>query len=167
MTERSEALGRLQRELSRLEGAQRSVTNLVILACSFGMLFLMVYFYEKGMAGYDGVLTCTVAMMGAFGSVVALSSPSNNLNQTLSSGERVLSILEKEPLVEKIVDDGSGHWDGAKDFKGAEAEHVTFAYGEEKILKDYSFRVNPGRIIGIHGASGSGKSTLLKLLMRF
>ena len=34
-------------------------------------------------------------MMGSFGPVVALSSLSNNLNQTLASGERVLSLLEK------------------------------------------------------------------------
>lgn len=50
-------------------------------------------------------LTCTIAMMGSFGSVVALSNLSNNLNQTLASGERVLSLLEEEPLVEEIPGD--------------------------------------------------------------
>ena len=39
-------------------------------------------------------MICTVAQMGSFGPVVALSSFSNNLNQTLASGERVLSINE-------------------------------------------------------------------------
>ena len=34
-------------------------------------------------------------------------------------------------------------------------------------MKDYSLKLRPGTITGIHGASGSGKSTLLKLLMRF
>lgn len=53
------------------------------------------------------------------------------------------------------------------EFKGAEAENVTFAYGEEVILDNYSLKLQPGKITGIHGASGSGKSTLLKLLMRF
>ena len=43
-----------------------------------------------------------LAMMGSFGPVVALSSLSNNLNQTLASGERVLSLLEEKPLVEEI-----------------------------------------------------------------
>ena len=37
----------------------------------------------------------------------------------------------------------------------------------ETILDDYSLKLEPGKITGIHGASGSGKSTLLKLLMRF
>lgn len=167
MSERSQKLGNLQRDLSRMEGSQRSVTNLVILACSFGMLFLTLYLYGQGQAGFDTVLICTVSMMGSFGPVVALSSLSNNLNQTLASGERVLSILEESPLVKEVAEDESSNWKGAKTFQGASAEHVTFAYEEEVILKDYSFDIEPGKIIGIHGASGSGKSTLLKLLMRF
>lgn len=167
MKERAEHLAGLQKELSRLEGAQRSVTNLVILFCSFGMLFLSLYLYQQGELGFDGVVSCTIAMMGSFGPVVALSSLSNNLNQTLASGERVLSILEEQPLVEEILEDGTGAWQGAEHFTGASAEHVNFSYEEEKILSDYSLSVEPGKIIGIHGVSGSGKSTLLKLLMRF
>lgn len=166
MSERSGKLGSLQKELSKMEGSQRSVTNLIILVCSFGMLFLTLHLYGKGEAGFDTVLIGTISMMGSFGPVVALSSLSNNLNQTLASGERVLSILEEQPLVEEIADAETCVWDGAKAFGGAAAEHVTFAY-EEEILKDYSFTIQPGKIIGIHGASGSGKSTLLKLLMRF
>lgn len=167
MTDRSGKLAVIQQELSRMEGSQRSFTNLVILACSFGMLFLTLYLYGLNAMGFDGVLTCSIAMMGSFGPVVALSSLSNNLNQTLASGERVLSILEEEPLVEEIKEDGACMWNGVRAFSGASAEHVTFAYEEEEILKDYSFPVEQGKIIGIHGASGSGKSTLLKLFMRF
>lgn len=167
MDERSRELGEMQKDLSRMEGSQRSFTNLVILICSFGMLFMMLKLYEYGAVGFDGVLICTIAMMGSFGPVVALSSLSNNLNQTLASGERVLAILEEEPLVEEVADDGTSMWNGAENFAGAGAEHVTFSYGEEEILKDYSIWMEPGKIIGIHGASGSGKSTFLKLLMRF
>ena len=165
MSERSGKLAGLQRSLSRLEGSQRSYTNMVILLASFGMLLLTIWLYNKGAVGFDGILTCTIAMMGSFGPVVALSSLSNNLNQTLASGERVLSLLEEAPLVEEIP----GEYEKENDhvFAGAEAKNVTFAYEEETILKDYSLKLEPGRITGIHGASGSGKSTLLKLLMRF
>ena len=96
----------MQKKLSEMEGSQRSVTNLVILIASFGMLFLTLNLYGQGSIGYDGVLTCTIAMMGSFGPVVALSSLSNNLNQTLASGERVLSILEEKPQVEEV----EGEW---------------------------------------------------------
>ena len=210
MSERSRSLAGMQEKLSKMEGAQRSFTNLVILLASFGMLALTVWLYGKGEIGFEGIMTCTIAMMGSFGPVVALSSLSNNLNQTLASGERVLSLLEETPMVEEI----SGNVDIRTDsdneisntsivsentdndirnqnnspekekyilrgiltgraknsvnaFSGAEAQHVTFAYENETILDDYSLKLEPGKITGIHGASGSGKSTLLKLLMRF
>ena len=167
MEERSVSLGNMQKELSRMEGGQRAVTNLVILLCSFGMLFLMLALYGKGAVGFEAVVICTVAQMGSFGPVVALSSLSNNLNQTLASGERVLSILEEKPMVEEVPENDAGKQQSDMNFTGASAQHVTFAYEDEVILKDYSINLNPGKIIGIHGASGSGKSTLLKLLMRF
>lgn len=169
MSERSESLAKMQESLSRMEGAQRSFTNMMILIASFGMLALTIDLYAKGEMGFEGILTCTIAMMGSFGPVVALSSLSNNLNQTLASGERVLSLLEEQPLVEELeetlvksVRENVNH-----EFTGAEAENVTFAYGENVILDQYSLKLEPGKITGIHGTSGSGKSTLLKLLMRF
>ena len=184
MSERSKNLAGMQEDLSKMEGSQRSFTNMVILLASFGMLALTIWLYAKGKMGFEGILTCTIAMMGSFGPVVALSSLSNNLNQTLASGERVLSLLEETPLVEEIPSDveTSGAESMDHGFTGAEAENVTFAYkvngsegdregglghGEEVILDNYSLKLQPGKITGIHGASGSGKSTLLKLLMRF
>lgn len=164
MSERSRKLAGMQEDLSQMEGSQRSFTNLMILLASFGMLALTIHLYGKGEIGFDGILTYTIAMMGSFGPVVALSSLSNNLNQTLASGERVLSLLEEKPLVEEIPGESRS---GAAGFTGAEASHVTFAYEDETILDDYSLKLAPGKITGIHGASGSGKSTLLKLLMRF
>ena len=86
MTERSKNLAGMQESLSKMEGSQRSFTNMVILLASFGMLVLTIWLYEKGAIGFEGILTCTIAMMGSFGPVVALSSLSNNLNQTLASG---------------------------------------------------------------------------------
>ena len=166
MSERSRSLAGMQEKLSGMEGAQRSFTNLVILLASFGMLALTVWLYGKGEIGFEGILTCTIAMMGSFGPVVALSSLSNNLNQTLASGERVLSLLEETPMVEEIPEDMHIKI-VSENFSGAEAKNVTFAYENETILDDYSLKLEPGKITGIHGASGSGKSTLLKLLMRF
>ena len=184
MSERSRNLAGMQEDLSKMEGSQRSFTNMVILLASFGMLALTIWLYDKGAMGFEGILTCTIAMMGSFGPVVALSSLSNNLNQTLASGERVLSLLEETPLVEEIPGDVEtpGTESVEHEFTGAEAENVTFAYkvnglegdredglgrDNEVILDNYSLKLQPGKITGIHGASGSGKSTLLKLLMRF
>lgn len=144
-----------------MEAMQRAVTDLVILCCSFGMLFLMYHLYQAGNVTFDAMLIATIAMMGSFGPVTALSSLSNNLNQTLASGERVLSLLEEEPMVEE----SEGEADIS--FEGASVEDVTFAYDEEVILKDCNINMKQGKVIGICGKSGCGKSTLLKLLMRF
>lgn len=180
MEEKSAELIKKQKKLSRMEGGQRSVTNLVILLASFGMLFFMLYLYGKQTVDLDGVVICTIAMMGSFGPVIALSNLSSNLNQTLASGERVLSVLEEKPQVEEIYEGEKDLHELGKEqentfhkgsaqmlFAGAEASHVTFSYEEEEILRNYSVKIPAGKIVGIHGASGSGKSTLLKLLMRF
>lgn len=161
MDERSIQLGKLQKNLNKMEALQRAMTDLVILCCSFGMLFLTFNLYQKGQMQFMDMVIVTIAMMGSFGPVTALSSLSNNLNQTLASGERVLSLLEEEPVVSEI--------EGEEElsFNGVKVDDVTFAYEEETILKDCTISMKPGKVIGIHGKSGFGKSTLLKLLMRF
>ena len=161
ISEKSIELGKMQKDLNCMEAMQRAVTDLVILCCSFGMFFLMYHLYQAGNVTFDAMLLATIAMMGSFGPVTALSSLSNNLNQTLASGERVLSLLEEEPMVEEL------EGEVALSFEGASVEDVTFAYNEEIILKDCNINMKQGKVIGICGKSGCGKSTLLKLLMRF
>lgn len=161
ISEKSIELGKMQKDLNHMEAMQRAVTDLVILCCSFGMFFLMYHLYQAGNVTFDAMLLATIAMMGSFGPVTALSSLSNNLNQTLASGERVLSLLEEEPMVEEL------EGEVALSFEGASVEDVTFAYNEEIILKDCNINMKQGKVIGICGKSGCGKSTLLKLLMRF
>lgn len=169
MTDKAGKLAGIQRRLNGAEGTQRAVTNMVILLVSFGMLALTLGLYQKDILDIEGVIVCTVAMMGSFGPVVALASLSNNLNQTLASGERVLSLLEEEPVVEEIPDGSeNASLDSDTTVYSAEARHITFSYdGQQNILDDYSAEFAPGKITGIHGPSGCGKSTLLKLLMRF
>lgn len=161
MSKKSIELGKMQKDLNRMEAMQRAVTDLVILCCSFGMFFLMYHLYQAGNITFDAMILSTIAMMGSFGPVTALSNLSNNLNQTLASGERVLSLLEEEPMVEEL------RGETELSFEGAKVEDVTFAYEEEVILKDCNINLEQGKIIGICGKSGCGKSTLLKLLMRF
>ena len=79
---------------------------------------------------------------------------SNNLNQTLASGERVLSLLEETPMVEELRR-GTAHL--------ILKEHLfamlPFSYDKEVILKDCNINMEQGKVIGIYGKSGCGKST--------
>lgn len=159
--EKSLELGRLQGKLNKYEALQRAFTTGAILFFGTGAFFLLYAAFTKNLINFSSLVTGTVAMMGSFGSVVALSNLSNNLNQTIASGNRVLNLLEEKPLVEEVTDGKS------ISFEGAEAHNLSFAYDEKLILKDFNTVFPKGKMIGIHGPSGCGKSTLLKLLMRF
>lgn len=157
----SKLLSENRKELNKLEGKQRATTNVMILIFSLAMLILMIFAYKNNKADIGTVIVNTVAMMGSFGPVVALSSLSNNLNQTLASGERVLNLLNETPVTEDVTNGKN------IDFNGIAAKNVSFSYNEEKILSNLSVNFPKYSITGIYGKSGCGKSTLLKLLMRF
>ena len=148
-------------QLKRLEGDSAAACGACISLFSFAMLFLSLWLNTRGSLNFSGMVLVTVSIMSSFGPVTALSNLSNNLNQTLACGERVLSILEETPQIEEIQ--------GMEPviFSGAGCQDVEFSYGEEKILNHVSLDISKGCILGIHGRSGSGKSTLLKLFMRF
>ena len=161
MNDRSLKLSDNQKKLSIFEGSQRSATNLVIQLFSWVMFFSMLVLYRSGSINFSQMLIATLAMISSFGPTVALSSLSNNLNQTFACGERVLSLLEEEPAVNEVSGEESIQFNGAK------LEDVKFSYYSEIILDNLSLDIKKGKVLGIHGVSGSGKSTLLKLLMRF
>jgi len=161
MSEQTDALEQVNRTLKNQEKAQRILTDWVILVSGVVMACAGSYLAEQGaIAGYQAV-TAVIAMMSSFGPTAALSALSNNLNQTLACGNRVLNLLEEEPAV-CDVEVGTEFVSG-----DITCEQVDFSYGKEPILSDFTQVFAKNKIHGILGKSGCGKSTLLKLLMRF
>lgn len=156
MNSQTDNLSKYEERMKRTAGRNTAITNTVILIFDLAMLFL-----SAELVGFEGCLITTLALMSSFGPVVALAALGATLQNTFAAGNRVLDILDESPVVDEIT--------GKEEisFQGASAKNVTFAYGEETILDDFSVTIPENKIIGINGRSGSGKSTLLKLFMRF
>ncbi len=166
MNKYTERLEKVNRSLKNNEARQRIATDIAILAAGIAMLIFSISLYQAGDISTGAVLISTVAMLSSFGPVSALSALSNNLTQTLASGNRVLNLLEEEPVVYDVAG-GSSVAEG-----GISLNHVDFAYRESgkakrEVLKDFNASFDKNAVYGILGKSGCGKSTLLKLLMRF
>ena len=89
----------------------------------------------------------------------------NLFSQSKASGERLLEILEVD---EKIKDHNDViHVDRMKG--EVEFKHVSLNYTvhDEAALEDISFKVEPGKVIGLIGGTGSGKTSITQLITRF
>ena len=148
--------------LKNHETTQRIFTDGVILSAGVVMAVLGAWLLKNGAVEGWEVMIAVITIMSSFGPTAALSALSNNLHHTLAAGNRVLDLLEEEPVVEDVVD-GESQCQG-----NILCENISFAYEDEKrVLHNFSGTFSENKIHGILGKSGCGKSTLLKLLMRF
>lgn len=159
---RSQAIDQAFALLKVQEGKVRSYTESAV--SFFNMLILAVglWLYVGEQINFAGLLVAVILLMSSYGPVIALSNLSNNMLQTLASGERVLGLLAEEPELKEVTNGKN-----LQDIQQLEVKNLDFSYAEEQILSQINFSLSKGHILGIQGKSGSGKSTLLKLLMRF
>jgi ATP-binding cassette subfamily C protein len=164
----SDCTRKLEKENQRLkayENSQKIRTDIVILSAGTLMTAVSGYFAAIDKISASQAMISVIAIMSSFGPTAALSSLSNNLNQTLASATRVLNILKEEPVIREIT--------GGENVTNGDiiARNVSFSYKEKSadqgVLNDFSVHLHENKIHGILGESGCGKSTFLKLLMRF
>lgn len=98
-----------------------------------------------------------------FEPIQELAEQFGTLQSSLASGEKIFSILEEQPEIVSTPHPAEVDIQGEIEFR-----HVWFAYEkEEYILKDVSFRIQPGEKVAFVGATGAGKSSILNLIGRY
>lgn len=133
------------------------VTSFVVLALIVGILLVR---FEVVSLGW--MLVGVVAIFGSFGPVLAVSALPGNLTQTFASGDRILNLLNEQPVVSEVKNGKEIN------YETLDVTDLSFAYEKNiPVLKEIQIHAQKGEIIGIVGESGCGKSTFLKLLLRF
>lgn len=138
-----------------LETTAQSLSVVMLVA---GGLFVVFGRITMGQyAAFAGLIWTLSNPMRTLGNIV------NDLQRFSASANKIIEIYYGSP---RIVDrndavDKPGRFDGKVEF-----DHVSFSYGDTKVLDDISFTVEPGQTVVIMGETGSGKTTLAELIPR-
>ena len=99
-----------------------------------------------------------------FDPIQELAEQFSTLQSSIASAEKIFTILAEKPLVEEAEEPVV-----LPEIRGKiEFSHVWFAYdGENYVLRDVSFVIEPGQSVAFVGATGAGKSSILNLIGRY
>lgn len=157
LNKQTSSLANCEKELKYFQAKLISLTNFYVVLLSLGLCLIHLYLNSS----MESMIGSSVLQISSFGPVIKLANLGSTLSQTIRTGQRVISILDEIPMIEKVTNGDEAQ------FNSMDKIHVDFAYDKALILKDMNLNIQENEVIGIQGKSGSGKSTLLKLLMRF
>ncbi len=148
----------------RIRALLTPVLTIPVAVCTGFIFWRGSYLYVHHAMELGVLQVFSVYLTKFFGPVQDLSGQADTIAQTAVAVQRIQAILDADSIIEERPD--------ATDpppFRGQIAfEHVAFSYDEESpVLRDISFSVEPGELVGIVGHAGSGKSTAISLIARF
>src|SRR4051812_2120503 len=175
------AFGRQDLEVAHLEAASHAtveaalkarqvksllspMVNIVVAICTGIVLWKGTSLIVAGTMT-AGALTVYLAYLSKFFKPVKdLASMTSAIAQTTVALERIQKILSADQIIREHPNAADpGRVAGAITF-----ENIAFGYDDEtQVLRDVSFKIEPGQVVGIVGPTGSGKSTVLSLVPRF
>jgi ABC-type bacteriocin/lantibiotic exporter with double-glycine peptidase domain len=153
--------------ISLEQSTVNSVANLMItsipgIARGF-VLGMGAYWVVKGHWTLGSLLAFQVYLGYVFSPAQSLATANLELQNARASLERVSALFDIVPEENVGIGKPVERLSGEIEFK-----NISFSYdSREPVLKDVSFRINPGEHVAIVGPSGVGKTTLLSLLLRF
>lgn len=132
-------------------------------------LALALLIWYGGAKALGGTLTLGVLFAfinyidNFFKPIMDLTEKFNILQSAMASSERIFLLLDEEDGIKNIENPiNPGKIKGEIEFK-----NVWFAYNEENwVLRDVSFKINPGETIAFVGATGAGKTSIISLISR-
>lgn len=99
-----------------------------------------------------------------FDPIQELAEQFSTLQSSIASAEKIFTVMDEEEFIPEIENPKQPD----KIIGKIEFDHVWFAYdGENYVLKDVSFVINPGEKVAFVGATGAGKSSILNLIGRY
>lgn len=99
-----------------------------------------------------------------FDPIQELAEQFSTLQSSIASAEKIFTVMEEDEFIPEVENPKQPDKITGK----IEFDHVWFAYdGENYVLKDVSFVINPGEKVAFVGATGAGKSSILNLIGRY
>ena len=135
---------------------------LLLFGVATGLMFLhTLSLHDRGLMTIPDIIS-VMGLMGILSFPVFISLFSLSLLQLgLASARRILDLMQQESDIDENINGHQTTVQGHIKF-----EDVSFSYGDQKILENVSFEVQPGQTIAIVGQTGAGKSTLTSLVGR-
>ncbi|MBH9580714.1 ABC transporter ATP-binding protein [Staphylococcus felis] len=139
----------------------------ITMLSTFAMVMILAYF---GIMSFNSVVTAGVVyafiqyIQRFFEPINQVSQNLNLFQQAVVSASRVFKMMDDDTLEPtQNIDSLAKVTEGKIEFK-----NVSFSYdGENDVLKDIQFTVEPGQTVALVGHTGSGKSSIINLFMRF
>src|SRR5436190_3180734 len=131
----------------------------------------LIVWYGSGQKSDVGTIMSFILCLNLlFRPLRVIADKFNVLQMGMIAGERVFKVLDNPDVTPGAdrIQDSEFRIEKPTHFKGKiEFENLSFAYTDENyVLKDLSFKVNPGETVAIVGHTGSGKTTIISLLNR-
>ena len=148
----------------RVKSMLSPIVTVVVAACTAFVLWRGAALIITG-AMTVGALTVFLAYLSKFFKPVQdLAKMTNSIAQAAVAVERIQGILDADNVIAEPVH--------ARPLAAARGEivfeHVAFGYDPNTpVLRDVSFRIEPGQMVGLVGTTGGGKSTIVRLIPRF